>query len=79
MDKNLVKAVVDFSILLEFSDSSEINEDAAMKALEQLGYRLQMMSDVAKNELIECIEDVSAEYGDKAEFVLTMPDVFGLR
>lgn len=78
MDNNLVMAIADFSVLLEFSDDNEINQDVAMKAMEQLGFRLQQMNEEARAALIECIESVSSEYGDRAEFVRALPDVFGL-
>lgn len=79
MDKNLVRAVIDLSIFLEFSSEGEIDEDAAMQAMEQLGYRLQTMNDSTRNEFIECVESVSLEYGERSEFVRAIPEMLGLR
>lgn len=79
MDKSLVRVVIDLSIFLEFSSEDEINEDAAVQAMEQLGYRLQTMNDSTKNEFIECVESVSVEYGERAGFVRAIPEMLGLR
>lgn len=79
MDKNLVMAIVDFLILLEFSDDHRMDEDTAIGAMEQLAYRLRLMSSASIAEFIKCIEDVSGEYGDKMNFVRTIPDTLALR
>lgn len=63
-NRELVGAVIYFSVLLEFS-RERINQDVAMAAIVQLGYRLKKVSADSQADLIRCIEEVSVEYEDK--------------
>lgn len=76
---HIVKALVDLALLLEFSDDSEIEQDTAVAALEQLAAELQQMDEASKRELVQEIVALGGRYQDAArEFVESLPESLGL-
>lgn len=79
-DKHMVKAIVDLAVFLEFTDSSLLDEDASIKAMEQLASELCLLDDHDRIELSRQIRDLAATYGDSAhgKFVAELPKNLGL-
>lgn len=79
-DERVIKAIVDLAIFLEFTDSELLDEDAAIKAMEQLASQLQLLDGQARLELSKQIKDLSGGYADTKtrEFVFGLPEALGL-
>jgi hypothetical protein len=79
IDRNIVKAIVEVAVFLEFSDDDSINPDDAIQALEQLAATLQMASEEVRSSLCSSFRDISGEYkGERAEFVESLGEGLGL-
>lgn len=78
MDKLLAKVIADMAIFLEFSDESVVDGDAAIEVMEQIDAQLQLASDSTKSALMLSFESIAEDYGDRADFVRSLSDVFGL-
>ena len=76
---HFAKAIVDIAIFLEFSGEKVIDPDAAIMALEQLADELKKMPAPDRDSLIRCWEGLAVAYGERAEFVRSLPDALGLR
>lgn len=79
-DKHVVKAIVDLAVFLEFTGSSELDEDAAINAMEQLASELQCLDDPARIELSRQIIALTDSYDNLAHrtFVANLPEILGL-
>jgi len=79
-DKHVIKAIVDLAIFLEFTDSELLDEDAAVKAMEQLASELRLLDEQARTELSQQIKDLSGLYADTKtrKFVSGLPEALGL-
>ena len=64
-NKHLIKSLIDFSILLEFTDEKLLDSDVAVTAMEQLSYELQCMKDEDRRALAHQIRSLSSEYEDE--------------
>jgi len=78
MDRNIVAALVEMAIFLEFTGEDQLDPDASIQALEQLGATLQAAPDGVKRELVEGIALIAGNYGDAADFVSELPVNLGL-
>jgi hypothetical protein len=79
-DQHVIKAIVDLAIFLEFTDSALLDDDAAVKAMEQLASELQCLDEQARLELSKQIKALSTTYADAKtrEFVSSLPEALGL-
>jgi hypothetical protein len=77
---HLVKAIVDLTVFLEFTDSRLLDVDASIQAMEQLASELQLIDTKARIELALQIRSLAETYADSAtrEFVATLPESLGL-
>ena len=76
---NLVKAIVDLSIFLEFTDADLLDEDAGVAAMEQLAAELQQMDEADQQEFARRVVALAPSYGPPhAEFVENLPDALGV-
>lgn len=66
------------AVFLEYSDGSVLDADASVEAMEQMAAELQLMSESAKEELIQRFHELADEYGAKAAFVSNLPHALGL-
>jgi hypothetical protein len=73
-----VKIISDMAIFLEFSTPDTLNGDVAIELMEQMAADLQELSEDDKSILAEQFKNLSLSYGDKAQFVMDLPDSFGL-
>ncbi|MDR6914449.1 hypothetical protein J2X66_001313 [Pseudomonas sp. 3296] len=79
INKQVVRAIVEVAVFLEFSGEEAINPDAAVQMLEQLASTLQMMDSKNKSSLCSLFENIAVEYsGEQAEFVESLGDTLGL-
>jgi hypothetical protein len=79
-DQHVIKAIVDLAIFLEFTGPEDLDEDAAVRAMEQLASELQCLDDQARLELSKRIKVLSTAYADAKtrEFVSSLPEALGL-
>ncbi|MFD1554499.1 hypothetical protein ACFSHT_02505 [Paraburkholderia silviterrae] len=77
-NRHLVKAIVDMAVFLEFTDEDVLNPDISMAALEQLANELQCMSESEKSSVAECIRELATSYGERSEFVVSLPENLGI-
>ncbi|EJL98178.1 hypothetical protein PMI18_04116 [Pseudomonas sp. GM102] len=79
INKQIVRAIVEVAVFLEFSGEEAINSDAAVQVLEQLASTLQMMDSETKSSLCSQFENIAVEYSDEqAEFVESLGEALGL-
>jgi 16S rRNA C1402 (ribose-2'-O) methylase RsmI len=64
LNKNIVKAIVETTIFLEFSSEDVVNPDAAIALMEEIAAILQNMEVSQKTELVKIFEEISVEYSD---------------
>lgn len=78
LNRHIGKAIIDVALFLEFSDEDLVDPDAAVQAMERLGFELQLMSESERLELASCFHDVAEEYGEKEAFVRELAINLGL-
>ena len=78
VDRHLAKVVIDMAVFLEYSDGNVLGEDASVEAMEQMAAELQLMSESAKEALIQRFHELADEYGGRAAFVSNLPETLGL-
>ncbi|WP_343610810.1 hypothetical protein [Novosphingobium sp.] len=77
-DPQVMKALIDIAIFLEFSDDRIIDPDAAVSALEDLAANLQMATPETRAELTQGIRSLVGSYPDRVEFVSDLPETLGI-
>lgn len=80
INTNLVKAIADIAIFLEFTSEDLLNQDASIEAMEQLAMELQLMSSKDCEDFALQIKKLSKEYTDmcKVQFLENLPEALGL-
>lgn len=80
INQNLVKAVADIAIFLEFTNEKLLDPDTSVEALEQLAMELQLMDDEDRVNLAQQLRQISGTYADKhkAQFIENLPESLGL-
>jgi hypothetical protein len=80
INQNLVKAIADMAIFLEFTSSELLDEDTSIGAMEQLAAELQLMNDEERGDLVQQLKKMSKEYSDehKSNFIANLPETIGL-
>lgn len=78
VDKQIGKAIADMLIFLEFSSDDVIDADASVSMIEQVAAVLQEASDPVRADLAYCFQELSTEYGNRAEFVASLSETLGL-
>ncbi|MDX3934529.1 hypothetical protein [Stenotrophomonas sp.] len=79
LDVNIVRAIAEIAVFLEFSPDRVINPDAAVEVMEQLSATLQLMDASTKLAFSACLPSVASQYrGEQAELVSSLADVLGL-
>ncbi|WP_065369029.1 hypothetical protein [Kosakonia sacchari] len=75
----LAKVVADLAIFLEFTGENQLEQDAAINALEQVAAELQTLNADDKHHLMAIFIALSRHYpADKTAFVSHLPEAFGL-
>lgn len=75
----LVKAIADIAIALEFTDETLINPDVAIELQESIAGTLQSLDNVDREDITEAFLTISTLYnGDTADFVRSLPDNYGI-
>jgi hypothetical protein len=77
-NENLVKAIVDLAVFLEFSDEDSLNPDASMAAMEQLSSTLKEMPHLERLNVVQAIQRMASGYGERANFVSALPEALDL-
>ncbi|WP_295924203.1 hypothetical protein [uncultured Xanthomonas sp.] len=79
MSTILAKIVIDASLFFEFSDSSVIDPDAAIKMMEQIASELQGLSESQKESVCEIFNEIASNYDEEfSSFILNLPENLGL-
>lgn len=80
INRNLVKVIADFAILLEFSDEKILHPDIAVESMERMAMDLQLMNDGERKLLAEEFRSLSKEYHPKEmeEFIRNLPESLGI-
>jgi hypothetical protein len=78
INDQLVKAIVDIAVFLEFTDEKLLNADVALAAMEQLASELQKMPLDEKDMFVRRCRDVAESYGEKEQFVRDLPESLGI-
>ncbi|WP_373964209.1 hypothetical protein [Kosakonia sacchari] len=67
------------AIFLEFTDENQLDQDAAINALEQVAAELQTLNADAKHHLTAIFIELSRYYpADKTAFISHLPEALGL-
>lgn len=76
----LVRAIADIALFLEFTDASQLDEDAAIGALEQLAATLQDLPAPDREAVSSVFHVVAKSYPDSisAMHVAGLPEALGL-
>ncbi|QHM95864.1 hypothetical protein [Kosakonia sacchari] len=75
----LAKVVADLAIFLEFTDENQLDQDAAINALEQVAAELQTLHADDKHHLTAIFIELSRYYpADKTAFISHLPEALGL-
>lgn len=75
----LVKAIADIAIALEFTDETLINPDVAIELQESIAGTLQSLDNVDREDITEAFVTISTLYdGDIADYVRSLPDNYGI-
>jgi hypothetical protein len=79
-DEPLMAAVVQLVLFLELSPPETLDEDAAVRALEDLAATLHTLGDAEKARFVAYVEQVAgnAETPPERECLRRMPEVLGL-
>lgn len=77
-NEHMVKVIVDFAIFLEFTNSRLLDEDSAVRAMEQLASELQLINANARHTLSTKIAVLAHSYSAIREFVAELPKKLGL-
>lgn len=76
----LVKAIADIAIALEFTDENLINPDVAIVMQEGIAGTLQSMDEVDREDIADAFVSISAFYnGEIADYVRSLPDSYGIK
>jgi len=79
INKQVVRAIAEVAVFLEFSGEDAINPDAAVQMLEQLASTLQIMDSINESSLCSLFENIAGAYsGKQAEFVESLGETLGL-
>jgi len=80
MHQNLVKAIVDLALFLEFSSDKIVDADAATEAMEQLASTLLAMNSDDQTEFANISRELALEFENvrEREFVIDLPTALGL-
>ena len=81
LNRQLVLAIADLAVFLEFSEETAVDPDSAMRALEGLAATLQGMTSTEQATLAEALREAGGRYSDPkiAEFVAGLPAALGLQ
>jgi hypothetical protein len=76
---NLVRALVDLCVFLEYSDDNVLDPNAALKAFEDLSVTLQSADPSVQRSVRAEISKLAATYdAEKSSFVESLADNIGL-
>ncbi|MEG3144762.1 hypothetical protein U1839_08860 [Sphingomonas sp. RT2P30] len=78
IDRQIIRALVDLTIFLEFSDDEVIDPDAAVAATEQLAGAMQMAGIEARVAFVAGVREIAHEYGAQRRFVEALPEFLGI-
>ena len=75
----LGKIIVDMAIFLEFSSPDLLDPDCAIEAMEDIAAELQTLNYEDRANIADIFRDLSKKYkGDKAEYVINLPESLGI-
>jgi hypothetical protein len=76
--RTLVQCFVDIIVFLELSDEDNFDEDDYIQTLENISYKLKLLSDEEKKILASEFILYSEKYeGEKKEIILNLPNNLG--
>lgn len=78
LDPQVMKALIDVAMFLEFSDDRIIDPDAAVSALEDLAANLQMATPETRAALTQGIRSLAGCYPARVGFVSDLPETLGI-
>lgn len=78
INDQLIKAILDIAVFLEFTDEKLLDADAAVAATERLAYELQRMPAGDREVFVRRCHELAESYGDKAQFVRDLPEALGI-
>jgi hypothetical protein len=79
LDDAFIRAIVEFSVFLEFSPERIIDPDAAVEVFEQLAATLQSGGSEARSCFCSRVPVMAAKYsGAQSDFVRSLPENLGL-
>ncbi|MEG3126733.1 hypothetical protein SC171_16975 [Pantoea cypripedii] len=76
----LVKAIADIAIALEFTDENLINPDVAIEMQESIAGTLQSLDEVNRRDIADIFESISTRYNGEIEiYVRSLPTNYGIK
>jgi hypothetical protein len=76
----LVRAIADIAIALEFTDENLINPDVAIEMQESISGTLQSLDEVNRKEIADIFESISTHYnGEIEKYVRSLPINYGIK
>ena len=78
LDLQVVKALIEVVMFLEFSDDQSVAPDAAVSALESIANNLQLADSETKANIAEAMRSLAGTYSTHADFVSNLPQTLGI-
>ena len=76
----LVKAIADIAIALEFTDENLINPDVAIEMQESIAGTLQSLDEFNRKDIADIFESISTHYnGEIEKYVRSLPTNYGIK
>ncbi len=76
----LVKAIADIAIALEFTNENLTHPDVAIEMQESIAGTLQALDEVNRKDIADVFESISTHYnGESANYVRSLPANYGIK
>lgn len=76
----LVRAIADIAIAIEFTDENLINPDVAIEMQESIAGTLQSLDEVNRKDIADIFESISTHYnGEIEKYVRSLPVNYGIK
>jgi len=81
MNKKLVEIVARLAVFLEFAEDSVVDQDAAVRELENLAFHLRQLSPSERQEFVQILDEVAQAHPFEQErrYLMDLPKKLGVK
>lgn len=76
--RHFTKVIIDVAIFLEFTGEDLLNSDSAIGVMEQISSELRRMPKQERQIFADQCRELSDTYGEKKDFVMSLPETLGV-